>query len=178
MLLRQRLNLSPSDLPQQRGNVMKADTIVCPVDFSPSSDHALAFASVMAREANATLHIVYVQEPPPVLGPDFAAYVPTEQDKSWVDEQLKKTVPTRKGVAYEHHHLIGIPAEEILAFAKTCNADFIVMGTHGRTGLSRLLMGSVAEEVVRKADCPVVTIKQPAKIGEGADVEDPSAEAT
>jgi nucleotide-binding universal stress UspA family protein len=57
--------------------------------------------------------------------------------------------------------LLGEPAEEIIRFAKEENVDMIVMGTHGRTGFSRLLMGSVTEQVVRGAPCPVLTIKQP-----------------
>jgi nucleotide-binding universal stress UspA family protein len=65
-------------------------------------------------------------------------------------------------VAYEHHYLRGSPVVEILNFAEDENIDLIVMASHGRTGLSRLLMGSIAEGVMRKARCPVLIVKQPA----------------
>jgi nucleotide-binding universal stress UspA family protein len=66
-------------------------------------------------------------------------------------------------VPYEHHLITGDPATAVVQLAEEENVDMIVMGTHGRTGLSRLLMGSVAEAVVRKANCPVLTFKQPAR---------------
>jgi nucleotide-binding universal stress UspA family protein len=64
-------------------------------------------------------------------------------------------------VSVEYHLLEGEPAEEIVRLAKSNNIDLIIMGSHGRTGLSRLLMGSVAEQVVRRAECAVLTIKHP-----------------
>jgi hypothetical protein len=75
---------------------------------------------------------------------------------------LRQIVPPVSDVAYEHKMLTGTPAEGIVRFAEEVQADFIVMGTHGRTGLFRVLMGSVAEAVVRKAPCPVLTVRQPA----------------
>jgi len=78
-------------------------------------------------------------------------------------------VPTDPAVPYEHHLLIGNPATAIVHLAETENVDLIVLPTHGRTGLMRLLMGSVAEEVVRKARCPVLTVKaDPANVKEPA----------
>ena len=74
---------------------------------------------------------------------------------------LKKIVPGRAGIHCEHHCLIGVPEEEIVSFASENNCGLIVMASHGRTGLSRLLMGSVAEGVMRNASCPVLIVKQP-----------------
>ena len=64
---------------------------------------------------------------------------------------------------YEHHYLSGVPETEILAFADREKVDLIVIGSHGRTGITRVLLGSVAEAVVRGAKCPVLTVKQPAE---------------
>ena len=76
---------------------------------------------------------------------------------------LSEVVPTDPAVGYEHRLLIGSPATSIVQLAEREGVDMIVMPTHGRTGLVRLLMGSVAEEVVRKAKCPVLTVKAAAE---------------
>jgi len=67
-------------------------------------------------------------------------------------------------VRFEHKLLVGDPASAIVEAAEEENVDLIVLGTHGRTGLTRLLMGSVAENVVRKAKCPVLTVKHPSPL--------------
>jgi nucleotide-binding universal stress UspA family protein len=79
-------------------------------------------------------------------------------------EALEAVVPTHPAVPYEHRLLSGDPAREIVRLADEEGVDMIILGTHGRTGLKRLLMGSVAEAVVRRAMCPVLTIKQPAEV--------------
>ena len=76
-------------------------------------------------------------------------------------QQMLNVVPTDSKVAYEQRLVTGDPATEIVRLAKDENVDMIVMGTHGRTGLRRLLMGSVAEAIVRRAHCPVFTFKEP-----------------
>jgi nucleotide-binding universal stress UspA family protein len=90
-------------------------------------------------------------------------------DRQEVRDQLERVLPTVPTVAYEHHYLRGSPVTEILAFAESENIDLIVMASHGRTGLSRLLMGSIAEGVMRKAKCPVLIVKQPADVPELAE---------
>jgi nucleotide-binding universal stress UspA family protein len=75
--------------------------------------------------------------------------------------KLAQVRPADHRVKVEHRLLNGDPAEEILKIAKAEQADLIVLGTHGSTGLARLLLGSVAESVLRGADCPVLTIKTP-----------------
>ena len=72
---------------------------------------------------------------------------------------LEAVVPTDPEVHFEHRMVMGDPADEIVKIAHEDNVDLIVMATHGRTGFKRLLMGSVAEEVVRRAECPVFTFK-------------------
>ena len=76
---------------------------------------------------------------------------------------LAEVKPTDPKVPYQHRLITGEPASAIARLAEDENVDMIVMGTHGRSGLSRLLMGSVAEAVVRRAKCPVLTYKQPAE---------------
>jgi universal stress protein A len=80
-----------------------------------------------------------------------------------LEAELKRVVPTDPAVPCEHRVLTGLAASEIVNFAKRDHADLIVMGTHGRKGLAHLVMGSVAEAVVRHAPCPVITVKTPVK---------------
>ena len=74
---------------------------------------------------------------------------------------LSEVKPKDENIKYSQHLLVGEPADAIAHFVDEHDIDLIVMGTHGRTGVMRLLMGSVAEEVVRKAKCGVLTVKQP-----------------
>jgi nucleotide-binding universal stress UspA family protein len=81
-----------------------------------------------------------------------------------LERQLAEVKPKDAALAVTRKLLFGEEATEIISFANENHADLIVMGTHGRTGLSRLLMGSVAETVLRQAPCPVLTIKTPMKV--------------
>ena len=85
----------------------------------------------------------------------------TSEERTEVIEQLEKVRPTVPTVKFERHYLKGSPVVEILTFAADENIDLIVMASHGRTGIPRLLMGSIAEGVMRKAQCPVLVVKQP-----------------
>ncbi len=145
---------------------MNAKRILFPTDFSQYNAAALEFASTLAAESKARLDIVHVDELSDLnaaLGE--AAYIYAQSTDCATrranHERLAKVVPTIAGVAFEHHCLTGSPVAEILRFAEEENVDLIVMASHGRTGLSRLLMGSVAEAVVRRANCPVLIVKQP-----------------
>ena len=80
-----------------------------------------------------------------------------------LNRMLNVVVPTDKTVPCEHRLIKGEPAPAIARLAESEDVDVIVMGTHGRSGLTRVLMGSVAEAVVRRATCPVVTYRQPSK---------------
>jgi nucleotide-binding universal stress UspA family protein len=86
-----------------------------------------------------------------------------ETNRQELRKTLAQIVPTDPNVPYEHKLLVGDPATSIVDLAESEGVDLIVLGSHGRTGLTRLLMGSVAEAVVRKAKCPVLTVKQPEK---------------
>lgn len=133
--------------------------IIFPTDFSTCSDAGLKYATTLAKEHDATLVIAHVEEPPMAYGGGEMYYGIPEPDTAALQKMLEKIVPTDPSVPYEHKLVIGDPADAVVDLAKEEKAELIVMGTHGRTGLSRLLMGSVAEAVVRRAPCPVFVFK-------------------
>ena len=143
---------------------MKANKILVPVDFSEGSDSALDWATVLARDTGATLLLVHVEVIPLTTGGGEYIYAIPEPPTAELAERLEKMVPTDPNISVIHRMLTGDPAASILRTANAENVDLIVMGTHGRRGITRLLMGSVAEEVVRKAKCPVLTVKQPVPV--------------
>ena len=148
---------------------MNIHSILFATDFSVSNNLALQYASALAADSNATLHIVHVYDATNlgVLAgePGFTYALAWEDERRAAEERLNSVLPTTPSVTYAHHCLVGSPVSELNTFAKENEIDLIVLASHGRTGLSRLLMGSVAEGVMREAPCPVLIIKQP--------VEDP-----
>ena len=140
---------------------MNANRILCPVDFSEASNRALDLASKLAREADAKLYIVHVEENAAVTHPGLFGGLPPaiSSDK----RRLNNTLPTATEVTFEHDMLVGNPVDEIIEFAKQNHIDLIVMGSHGLTGVARVLLGSVAEAVVRKSPVPVLTLKTTSK---------------
>lgn len=139
---------------------MKAKKILFPTDFSTCSDAGLEQATALARDSGAKLLIVHVEEPPTVYGAGEMYYGLIEPDREALLKMLHAVIPTDSAVPCEHRLLQGDPANCIVGLAEQEQCDLIVIGTHGRTGVSRLLMGSVAEAVVRRAKCPVLTYKQ------------------
>ena len=138
---------------------MNAKRILCPLDFSENSQAALGYASSLAKESGAKLFLVHVDDSQVPYDAGFAAYVAPPNNREILMEQLVAIVPTLDDVEYEHQLLLGHPADAIVDFSKEHNIDLIVMGTHGRTGVARLVMGSIAEAIVRRAECPVLTVK-------------------
>lgn len=138
---------------------MPTGTILFPTDFSHTGDTALHTAAELAKARNGKLLIVHVEEPPPVYGGGDWYYGVPSPSREQLMGLLHKVVPQNVQVACEHRLLVGNPAQAIVDCAAKENVDMIVMGTHGRTGLMRVLMGSVAEEIVRKAKCPVLTMR-------------------
>ena len=154
------------------------ETILMPTDFSEPSQRALEYATTLARRLGASLHLLHV------------VYFPLEATASpegyWVDltgvrnqmrteaeGQIKALAASLQGIKVTTQVVEGIsPARAIIQAAKERPAQMIVMGTHGRGGVSHLLLGSVAERVVRTATCPVMTVS--AAIGEA---EAPSSAA-
>jgi nucleotide-binding universal stress UspA family protein len=139
---------------------MNYHRILFATDFSPASEAALKYATALARDSGARLLILHVEElPTPYAGGEMMLPQP-EYPNPEIRKMLEAVLPTDKNVAYEHHLVLGTGAEDIVRVATEEKADLIVIGTHGRTGLKRVLMGSVAEAVMRHANCPVLTLKQ------------------
>ena len=136
--------------------------ILCPVDFSEFSRHALDSAVAIARQQHATVTALHVIPPPQTVYPALGvgAYVPyvyTVEDLQAFQKSLERFVADAVDPATAVS-VVGIVVGEILTRAAELPADLIVMGTHGRTGFDRLVLGSVAERVLVKATCPVLTI--------------------
>ncbi len=143
-------------------------TILCPVDFSDSSDHALKYAIALAQSYEATLKLLHVVQPPLMsvpgdpMVPEFSSEVmediaaASQRRLDEIADTTRESVPN-----VETEIATGSPFVEIITVAKDQNVDLIVIGTHGRTGLAHVMIGSVAEKVVRKAPCPVLTVKHP-----------------
>jgi universal stress protein A len=140
---------------------MNERKILFPTDFSHTGDKALDLATSLARQRDAVLLIVHVEEPPAAYGGGEMYYGMPDPATEDLKKMLSEIVPNDPQVRHEHRLITGDPATAIARVAEEEGAELIVMGTHGRTGLLRLLMGSVAEAVVRRAPCPVLTLKQP-----------------
>ena len=136
-------------------------TILVPTDFSPTSQFAVDHAAAQASITDARLLIVHVF---PVSSSDRGEGMLydglRDKDVATAEQRLRAIKPDA-AIQFEHRLLQGDPAEEILQLAQSEKADLIVLGTHGRTGLMRVLMGSVAERVLREATCPVLAVKVP-----------------
>ena len=135
-------------------------TILHPTDFSPEADRAFPFACSLARDYAATLVVLHVFPLPISHGEVVARRQPDGIEEAlW--HRLHAMKPPDPKVTLDYRLAEGIAATEILRVAGDCDCDLIVMGTHGRTGLSRLLFGSVAEQVMREAPCAVLTVRPP-----------------
>jgi nucleotide-binding universal stress UspA family protein len=152
---------------------MNCQRILLATDFSECSDIALKLASRLASEKGAILYITHVDE----LIDVSPVAVPRSEEGYFYDapwgyghhekrKRLESLRPTVTNVACEHRYLSGLPVVEILKLAEHEHVDLIVLGSHGRSGLSRLVMGSVAEGVMRGANCPVIIVKQPVGAGQ------------
>ena len=139
---------------------MKYKKILFATDFSPASETALQYATALARDSGATLLIAHVEEMPMPYAGGEMYFAQPEYPNPEVRRMLEAITPPDKTVKYEHRLEMGTAADDIVRVAEEENADMIVIGTHGRTGLMRVLMGSVAESVMRYAKCPVLTVKQ------------------
>lgn len=137
-------------------------TILFATDYSKHAASAFDLACALARDYRAKLLIVHVAPPPPVVTPEGGVLEFNNADYvNDLKKQLGAIKPPDSSIRVEHLLEQGHPATEILRMAREAHADWIVIGTHGRTGLLRLLMGSVAEEVLRGAPCPVLAVRMP-----------------
>ena len=142
---------------------MAQKTILFPTDFSTASDAALVHAESLARQMNARLLIVHVEEPPLAYGGGELYYGLPEPSSERILKMLEDVKPSDPAVPYTHRLTMGDPAGEVVRMATDENAEMIILGTHGRTGMMRFLMGSVAEAIVRRAPCPVLVYREVAE---------------
>jgi len=137
-------------------------TILHPTDFSEHSGYAFQVACAFARDYGGRLVVVHVMSLPMYASPELGPVLP---EPALLEDELRERLlalrPTDPAVAVDHCLLKGDAAAEIIRLAQEDKSDLIVMGIHGRTGLGRLLMGSVSEAVLRHASCPVLTLKMP-----------------
>ncbi len=137
-------------------------TILVPTDFSDASAQALEYAADYARMMDAGLLIVHVHAGPNTDAGEGMLYSGVEfEDGNALTRRLESIKPQTADMPISHGLLSGDAGQEILRVATEQNVDLIVMATHGLTGLARTLMGSVAEYVLRRSTCPVMTIKVP-----------------
>jgi len=139
--------------------------ILVPLDFSSNSRLALDYAYGLARKFDAALHLIHVCEVPSMLTGSMDAYAIAYTDWSQrlgdeAERELEKLRPALAGVTVTTEVLFGNPARGIVAATATNAVDLIVMGTHGHGPLMHVVMGSVAERVVRTAECPVLTVRE------------------
>jgi len=143
--------------------------VLVPIDFSDYSKSALKYAVNFTKTFNADIFLIYVVEPV-IYPPDFSMgqivipSVDLEMDKRAIEELNKlseKNIPSRLKV--KTIVKTGKPFIEIIETAKEENIDLIIIATHGHTGVEHILFGSTAEKVVRKAPCPVLTLREPFK---------------
>ncbi len=140
-------------------------TILCPTDFSDYSRIGLETARELARENGARLVLLHVVvDAPPALLPDVAGFRYDEIVES-LRERAESSLPEffpldpEDGLNVEYRTEFGVPQAEIVRVAAEIGASLIVMPTHGRTGAMHLMIGSVAEKVIRKAHCAVLVVK-------------------
>jgi nucleotide-binding universal stress UspA family protein len=139
-------------------------TILVPTDFSEYADHALAYAADLARPLDATIHLVHAisvgMAGLPELGVAYGAMMMESQTKAAQNALDTRAARYRDRASLAPVRIeIGDPRDVIDSIAAAIDADLIVMGTHGRRGIRRVLLGSVAEAVVRSAPCPVLTVR-------------------
>jgi nucleotide-binding universal stress UspA family protein len=144
--------------------------ILCPIDFSDASrhalDHAVAFAGWFGSRITG-LHVfnpVFLPNPPILFAEGPGGAMPTEADRRYLEDRLREWLAPAAATGRQTDALFdeGSPAARILERATSLPADLIVMGTHGRGGFEHLVLGSVTEKVVRQARCPVLTVPPPA----------------
>lgn len=147
--------------------MIKLDRILVPTDFSDFSSPALTYGCAIAARFSAELHILHVVPDPAMLVPEAAAFS-VESMEAQTDQLRTESLSTLNSLPADgwsnekpivREVRVGPAFMEIIDYAREKDIDLIVIGTHGRSGLMHVLMGSVAERIVRKSPCPVLTVK-------------------
>lgn len=146
--------------------------ILVPVDFSACSDEAVAYAAFLASKLSASIEIIHAWHPPYDLGPFLGQLAITDPDTGedrslaeFVEEQARDALDrmvarlAQRGLTVTGRLVEGTPKRAIVRCVQDGDYDLVVLGTHGRTGLAHVLMGSVAEWVLRHVNVPVVTVR-------------------
>jgi len=147
--------------------MIKLQKILCPIDFSENSLEALRYAAHTALKENATVYMIHIVDSRvydyggPIYEPIMPDMKPVidQASKDQLRDKLLEKVPKEIKGRVETVVSFGVPFVEIIKAARDYDIDLIIMGTHGRSGISHMLIGSVAEKVVRKAPCPVLTVR-------------------
>lgn len=153
---------SPS--PSQPSQILRWKRVLVPVDFSPPSEAALSYALKLAQLVGAEVHACHIIPTPHVLDALYErGFAPPESVKR-ITQKARKRIKEIAGaqkttVLLRIHCEEGEAAQHILQQADALKVDLIVIGTHGRSGAKRFFLGSVAETVIRRAPCPVLTLR-------------------
>lgn len=141
--------------------MIRLERILVPTDFSECSERARSYACELADRFSAEIHLLHVV--PPMSFPGYVDPIPAhfsqleqgakEELEQWQEPALEKATRVVRAVN------VGTPFVDIVRYARDHDIDLVIIGTHGRSGLSHALLGSVAEKVVRKAPCPVLTVR-------------------
>jgi nucleotide-binding universal stress UspA family protein len=138
--------------------------ILCPIDFTENAVIALGVATDIARQNQSTLLVLHVAD---TLGPEGATFrevetrLEPESHIADLQRMLQQAAPPQHGLTIRHLLTEGNPAKVVQQIVAEQHVDLVVLGTHGRTGLDRFLMGSIAEEILRRCPCPVLIVKYP-----------------
>ncbi len=140
---------------------MLPKVILVPVDFSENSEQALDYACELAAKVGSTVRLVHAfAAPPKGLQVALSESILENLVKEHYDGLEKLAQARRERASFGEHTVeVGDPRDTILDTVKALGADLVVMGTHGRRGLTRVMMGSVAEDVIRNAPCPVLVVR-------------------
>ena len=153
--------------------MMTFRTILHPTDFSPGSAAAFDYACELARDSDARLVVLHAFGPAvPIAAEGVILSADLDELRALARRELDAIRPRDPAVRVERVVREGPSTRTILAAAEEFGADLIVMGTHGRTGFRRLVLGSVTEEVLRQAPCPVLTVKAPVAAERPAETAD------
>jgi nucleotide-binding universal stress UspA family protein len=138
-------------------------TILHPTDFSDPAQNSFQLACALASDLKARLIVLHVVPQLVAFRDDLVEYAsPEHRVKVWENlRRLRETAQEGYDLEIEIDQAQGAPAGEILKAARSNECDLIVMGTHGRSGLRHLLTGNVAEQVIRRSPCPVITVSSP-----------------
>jgi nucleotide-binding universal stress UspA family protein len=148
---------------------MTVHHVLVPIDFSPYAGQALDYAIALAQKLQARITLLHVIQPQLIVGADIGAwpspsFIEELETAIMGDMEGYRARVTDAGLEGEIVVVHGVPFQEILNTAKARQVDLIIMGTHGRTGLPHILLGSVAERVARMAPCPVLVARQPTPV--------------